>query len=45
MGYFIWIGGIALCAFVVAAVYAVLGVSEELDELADARRKQRNEFR
>ncbi|HPC93166.1 MAG TPA: hypothetical protein PLJ74_13075 [Myxococcota bacterium] len=41
MFYLFTLSGIALCAFAAAAVYAALGVSEELDELADARRKQR----
>lgn len=33
--------GISLLALVVGTLYAVLGVSDELDELADARRKAR----
>lgn len=41
MLYFFGLGGIALVAFAVAVLYAVLKVSAEMDEQVDQRRKQR----
>ena len=41
MIYLLGLGSIVLLAFAAAAVYAVLTVSAEMDELVDQRRKQR----
>lgn len=44
MRYILGLGGIVLFALVTGVLCAVLGVSDELDELADARRKQREYY-
>ena len=41
MGYFLWIGGIALLACASAVIQAVLKVSAEMDERVDQMRKAR----
>lgn len=43
MLYLFGLGSIALLALATAAIYAVLRVSAEMDELVDQRRKQREQ--